>query len=135
MLENGRAKAAYDYCSKCDKSFLNEYRTRVMNMPFMIKTSGLAGAFAFLLSKKKPAYRQLYQDIMDWMIKKDLIREIVFDKGQGKRNDPELLAQLLEMDSLQYRKVTMETMALLNWMKRFCDSLYVLSNTDNIDKE
>jgi len=129
MLENGRAKAAYDYCSKCDKSILSEYRTRVINMPFMIKTNGLAGAIAFLLSKNKRAYTLLYQNIMDWLIKKELIHEVISDKNSGKQED-QLLVQLLEADSLQYRMITMETMALLNWMKRFCDSFYAISNME-----
>lgn len=128
MIENGRAKAAYDYCLKCNKSIRSEYRTRVMNMPFMIKTNGLAGAFAFLLSKKdKEAYTCLYQNIMDWLIKKELISDRK-RPNSDERDNHKLLEQLLVMDSVQYRKITVETMALLNWMKRFCDSLNAISD-------
>lgn len=110
MIEDARVNAAYEYCKK--QVGKDDYRTRIRNMPGMIKTSGMAAATAFLFSKQEVApYRELYQNIEEWLRKKMLIEK-----------EPGLMEQLTTMDSEKYQMVTMETMALLNWMKRFADA-------------
>lgn len=122
MIENGRVNAAYQFCERQKKN--NSYYIRIKNMPMMIKTNGMAAAIAFLFSKQRDEkrrltpYGQLYYDIQNWLLEKKFIEE-----GENKKPQDVLMEQLTSMESEQYRLITIETMALLGWMKRFGEVL------------
>lgn len=122
MLEQGRAAKAYEYAQEGAKlSKKKEYKSYVKKMPMMIKVNGLGAAVAFAFSKgakdgqpnKSTPWGLIYHQLEEWLGEKGMIRN-----GQGS------FAHLLtEMDSAQYRAVTNEALALLNWMRRFAEGM------------
>ena len=64
--------------------------------------------------KKENGYDKLYKQIGDWL-RTDAANQLV---PQG-----ELVEQVIQLKSPVYRQVTVEALALLNWMRRFVDGL------------
>jgi len=111
-----------------------------------IKTNGVGAAFAFILSKRENsskkingqnyqpgehkdhpqnAYGLLYDQITNWLksdSKKFLLR--------GKE-DQDLVKTLTELKSHEYRAVTVEVLAFLNWLRRFAEGLIEGEDTEN----
>lgn len=123
-LEQGRAAFAYAYASEGNKLDKNkEYKSYVKKMPMLIKTNGLGAAVAFAFAKgskngipdKKNPWGLLYTQMEEWL-KEDGKRLLQFDTHQ-------LAKKLTEINSTEYRMVTIEILALLNWLKRFADAL------------
>lgn len=115
MLENGRAKFAYGCAeegSKLNKS--SEYRAYAKNIPMMIKTNGLGATLAFIKAKGKDgnAYEKLYNQISTWL--KDEKKLI---------NNNDLVKEIVEKPSSEYRFITIEVLALMSWIRRFADGL------------
>jgi len=140
QIENGRAAYAYDAVvgfvndPKNEKE-LHNYRSYMLKLSAMIQTNGLAQAMAFYYSKGG-TYRKIYEQIQKWM-------ESLFgpweeeterleaapggrrdDRPSGKNdrhgaNDNDgWIRRLLKCDSREYRMMTVETLALVQWMAR-----------------
>ena len=111
QIEQGRAKKAYEFVEtvKDDKDW-SEYKSGVRKLPVYIKTNGLGQSLAFI--KNRSNFPRIYDQLGKWLQQED-----------EKRLVPEgdLVQQVIEMESPQYRQVTIETLALLNWMRRFVD--------------
>lgn len=151
ILEGGRAKFAYecaqqaliDVVDKKEKPkkieefgghyFLpKNYKSYVKKAPMWIKTNGIGAAYAFILSKKakekdgkpsgneknpKNAYDLLYEQTMAWLRSEG--KEYLL----GEKRDKDLVAALVELPSHEYRAVTVEVLAFLNWLRRFAEGL------------
>lgn len=121
-LEQGRAEYAYDEVRNAldnlGKEGAKEYKAYVKKMPMYIKVNGLGAALAFALYKshKSPSWKMLYQHIEDWLRKYFKQIDEPFEEG-------ELVGKLTREKSATYRAATMETMALLTWLRRFADGL------------
>jgi CRISPR-associated protein Cmr5 len=147
-IEKGRASTAYAFAEdafKCHKKkamipmFKNlyfeddKYKSYVKKIPMMIKTNGLAATFAFVLSKTKGtdkdnnkpgtqsnpmnAYDLIYEQVEYWLKTED--RKFLLD---GKESE-HLMKALTQLKSAQYRVVTVEVLALFNWLRRFAEGL------------
>lgn len=119
-IEQGRAAFAYakvievkEKHKACEK----EYKGYVKNVPMLIKVNGLGAAFAFIQAKSKgtdnraEAYRQIYNQTFEWL------------KHQGRLHGEDLIDDIIKQKSVQYRVVTVEVLALFNWLRRFVDGL------------
>lgn len=125
-LEQGRAAYAWR-CVEAgnDHTKSKEYKSYVKKMPMLIKTNGLGAAVAFALAKGsgkdggadiKHPWGLIYHQIEVW-----LRDEAPFKLEElGQRT---LAYALTEVESASYRAVTVESLALLAWMKRFADAL------------
>ena len=124
-IEQGRAKFAYDQVKEIadldpDVDGLDEkeatrrrnkqkkYKTSSKNLPVLITTNGLGQALAYIKTRDSTLYHQL----TDWLHNNGLIQT---------NND--LVSEVIRMESDEYRRLTTETLALLNWMRRFVDGL------------
>jgi CRISPR-associated protein Cmr5 len=113
-IENGRAEAAFKYVQDVkDESFSSEYKSYIKKLAPLIKSNGLGNAMAFVYSNngnsnKGKAYGYIYNQLEKWLKEKELI-------------DDDLLNEILSIDSRKYRYITKETMAILNWWRRFVD--------------
>lgn len=113
-IENGRAEAAFKYVQEVkDESFSSEYKSYIKKLAPLIKSNGLGNAMAFVYSNngnsnKGKAYGHIYNQLEKWLKEKGLI-------------DKDLLDEILSIDSRKYRYITKETMAILNWWRRFVD--------------
>ncbi|SDZ03052.1 type III-B CRISPR module-associated protein Cmr5 [Tindallia californiensis] len=114
QIENGRAAFAFQqiksFIAKNDEKTQKEFKAYIKKMPSMIKVNGLGQTLAFYYSNQKSkSYQGVYQII-----------EKYFDE---KPKEQELVEWVVEMDSGEYRHVTTETLALLNWMRRFAEGM------------
>ncbi|RMH42632.1 MAG: type III-B CRISPR module-associated protein Cmr5 [Gammaproteobacteria bacterium] len=122
-LEQGRAAMAYRYAEEGARlSKKKEYKSYVKKMPMMIKVNGLGAAVAFAFSKgakngepsKDTPWGLIYHQLAEWVsTEKQLV-------SLGQKS---FANALTELDSAQYRAVTNEVLALLNWMRRFSEGL------------
>ena len=112
ILEQGRAKCAYKCASK--RKDKKEYPQNAKKLPMYIKTNGLGAAMAFMKTKDK----DIYDDVSDWLNDSDCtVRSLVW----GNTSGADLLECLVNINSSEYRAVTVEVLAFLNWLRRFAD--------------
>jgi CRISPR-associated protein Cmr5 len=115
-LERDRAKFAYNRVEEVseDSSIKHsEYKSYCKKIPSMIQTNGLSATFAFMYSKGK-TYGVLYNEVDKWLIQR-------YKGDADLDNEQELMKKLLSLESTKYRKVTIEILALFNWLRRFAD--------------
>lgn len=139
-IENERAVKAYDFANEGAKLYAaaksknkseqavdlfengilykdDKYKSYIKKMPAMIQSNGLGATIAFFLSKgasakkTKNAYDLIYKQISDWLLEKK------FEHGGN------LVKYIISSDSMRYRALTKETLALLAWVKRLADAL------------
>ena len=121
-IEQGRAKYAFEAVSKVTGDKLKkEYKTAAKKLPVLIKTNGLGQSLAFI-KKRNNGYDRLYEQIGNWLQTKDT-KQLV--------SSGELVEQVIKLESSVYRQVTVETLALLNWIRRFVDGLMKDVEDDN----
>ena len=120
-IEQGRATHAFKVVQAVNDSLKKEYKSAAKKLPVLIKMNGLGQSLAFLKSKgekdkdkPKNAHDRLYEHIGNWLQTEDEKRLV--PKG-------ELVKNVIELPSPIYRQVTVETLALLNWIRRFVDGL------------
>lgn len=114
-IEQGRAEKAYQFVETAKKDSnikWDEYKSGIRKLPIYIKTNGLGQALAFI--QNRPNFPGIYQQISTWLQKEDF--KHLVPKGQ-------LMEVIVKMNSDEYRQVTVETLALLNWMRRFVDGM------------
>jgi len=87
-----------------------EYKSYVKKIPTMIQTNGISATFAFMFSKKK-TYKIIYDQINEWLQKRNLKKE------------EELVKWIIGLDSSMYKYVSVEILYLLNWMRRFAEGM------------
>jgi CRISPR-associated protein Cmr5 len=113
-LEQERARYAWDCINEVKElkeAVEEKYSSYVKRAPALIQTNGLGSTLAFYKSKGENAYELLYKHIDGWFKKKchtnqDIIEWIISENTS----------------SLDIFIVTRETLALLNWMKRFAEA-------------
>ena len=124
-IEQGRAQYAFEKVKEISdnsedgsKKLKENYKSTAKKLPVLIKTNGLGQTLAFLKSKGGKiainAHDKLYEHIGFWLQTED---------GKGLVEEGELIEQVINLESQAYRQVTVETLALLNWMRRFVDGL------------
>ena len=142
-IEQGRATYAFKVVQEISeisddesKKLKENYKSVAKKLPVLIKTNGLGQSLAFLKSKggkkdkktdmkKDNGYDKLYKQIGDWLQTEDT---------KGLVQTGELVEQVINLESPAYRQVTVETLALLNWMRRFVDGLMEdVKGTENND--
>ena len=138
-IEQGRAKYAFEKVKEISDNsedgserLKENYKSMAKKLPVLIKTNGLGQTLAFLkskgekeASKPKNAHDRLYDQISIWLQTEDF---------KGLVDAGELVEQVINLESHAYRQVTVETLALLNWMRRFVDGLMNdVKGTENND--
>lgn len=121
-IEEGRAIFAYkcveEVCKAKDKKTVKEYKSYARRIPMMIKNNGLGPGMAFVYAKGRAeangnnAYTILYRNIEDRLKEVGLLEE-------GKK----LIKHIIEVDSVQYREISTEVLALFTWLRRFVDGM------------
>jgi len=118
-LERDRAKFAYEKIEEVAENQNvkhSEYKSYCKKIPSLIQTNGLSATFAFMNSKGG-TYKTIYNQVDSWLIDRY--------KGDGDLdNEQELMKKLLTLESTKYRKVTIEILALFNWLRRFADGKF-----------
>jgi len=122
-LEQGRAALAYSYVDEVciqskdiQKDIQKEYKSYVKSIPMMIKTNGLGNTLAFAKSKsnKNTAYQLILKQILGELTNYSMIPGTVTDEDK-------LIHHVISINSTKYRALTVEVLALFNWLRRFAD--------------
>lgn len=113
-LEQGRAEFAFQMAQEGIASEGKAYKSYVEKLPMLIKTNGLGAAMAFSLYKDKSS-KIVYQQVEQWL-KKD-------HKQLVDLSNKRLAEKLTEIYSSEYRAVTVEVMAFLDWLRKFAKGL------------
>ena len=114
-IEQGRAAFAYNQVTcvagldPSQEDLKKKYKSGAKKLPVLIKTNGLAQALSYIQNRAN--YPQLYDQIASWLHTKGLI------------TGGDLVDQVINMESNEYRRITTETLALLNWVRRFVDGV------------
>lgn len=117
LVASGRAMYAYlSVKSLFEKNpgKKEEYTSYIKKLPAMIKTNGLAQSLAFYCSKKG-SHKEIYQVIDKWF--RSEAKHLPF------KVDQDFVQFIISCESDLYRFATMETLDLLNWMRRFANGL------------
>jgi CRISPR-associated protein Cmr5 len=116
-LEQGRADFAFKSAVTGYNSHQKEYAPAVKKLPMMIKTNGLGATLAFMFSKGK-TLGTILKNIEDWVNNADNLKtQLILKNTDGGT----LVQKVLNLNSSEYRIVTTEVMAYLNWVRRFAD--------------
>ncbi|MBB5149085.1 type III-B CRISPR module-associated protein Cmr5 [Ureibacillus thermosphaericus] len=124
-IENGRAAFAFKEVKQVvEKPNIqsSEFRSYVKRMPTMIQVNGLGQTLAFCYSKKNnkrgKAYGEVYRIVQKW------IEDEVFpDLFHNNKDYSEFVEKVINLNSYEYKQVTAEVLALLNWMRRFVEGM------------
>lgn len=120
-LEKGRAEFAY----KCVKEAIEqlkrkkEYRSYTRKVPQMILSNGLGQTLAFVKAKSEEgnAYDLIYKQLTEYMKSESTSRiKMPHDKT-------DLVEWVISCNSSDYRYIAQETLAFLNWLKRFAEGM------------
>lgn len=116
-IEQGRAKYAFEAVNGISRNgsedLKKKYKSAAKKLPVLIKTNGLGQTLAFI-KERNQGYDKLYDQIGNWLQTEDAKKLV----PQG-----ELVERVIQLQSPVYRQVTVETLALLNWIRRFVDGL------------
>ena len=108
-LDRNRANSAWENISKVD-STNTEYGRLAREMPTMIQVNGLAQTLAFLKAKKKQHHLLIFEHLSGWVC-----NQLNFQNG-------DLLDNVIKIESQEYRRTTSESLAYLQWLKRFAEA-------------
>ena len=137
-IEQGRAKFAYDQVKDIAdldpdqggldpqeaeriKDLQKKYKSGAKKLPVLIKTNGLGQTLAFI-KRRDAGNEKLYDMIGRWLTCKQLI---------ALDDNTDLVEVVIKESSNEYRRLTIETLALLNWVRRFVDGLMDKVEEDN----
>jgi len=128
-IEQGRADAAFravkDFVSenRSNKKLLGEYRAHSKKIPMMIKVNGLAATFAFMNTKKdEDAHVVIGKEIIAWLRTTDSDLDTSLN-GDDSIKLNGAIEYLLSTSSDNYRLLTNETFAYINWHRRFAEGM------------
>ena len=123
-IEQGRAKFAYKCVEEVLKTnYKSDYKSYVKRVPMLIKTNGLGATYAFIFSKKDKesgaAYKKIYDDTVRWLNWENRGLIDLSEKDGEKGN--ELVKKIIELNSSEYRAVTIEILLFFEWLRRFAE--------------
>lgn len=109
---NKRSEVAFKQVSEVAPNSFQKYRSLVRSLPATILNSGYGLAMASLYSNySKNESKALYDHIEVWLK----------DQQMLPNNSQNLMENIAESDKDTYRLLESETLALLEWLKRFAE--------------
>lgn len=114
-LEQKRAEAAWQAVEEIKES-KSEYLSLARSAPASIQINGLGQTLSFWLAKDQKEHKSLYKNVSGWVMSR-----LNIENPNGK-SDRLMEWIVKEATSQQYRWATTETIAYLNWIKRFAEA-------------
>lgn len=105
-----------------------KYKTSAKKLPVMIRTNGIGQTLAYL-KDRNDGYNALYEQLGDWFIK----NELIFKAGSENEDDikKNTLEKVVNLTSLEYRRLTLEAITISSWFSRFVDSIMKTVEVEN----
>jgi len=97
-----------------------KFKTFSSGAPSMILQNGFGQALAFWVSKGKPEHKVMFELVRDWLSyeNNDVCNRFVERTGSPK----EFFEAISRMTQREYLAAQKETLALLEWVKRFANA-------------
>ncbi len=108
-----RANIAYKYAKEFSTKN-KDYASRVKKLPAMIMNNGLGNTLAF---SKEKGWNDVIKSIVSWLKEPDC------SAHQSDINENNIMERVLSLNSEEYRLLTGEILAYLNWLRRFSSAL------------
>lgn len=117
-----------------DRSKAKKFEAYVQKVPAFIMTNGLGNTLAYLTTQGDEQWKAVQKGICEWLKQVDNpIKEILLATDGKLENVLEIMKDNNFHDR-EYRAVTVEILALFNWLRRFAKA-HRLSLTDNRKSE
>ncbi|RKN33833.1 type III-B CRISPR module-associated protein Cmr5 [Micromonospora musae] len=102
-----------------------ELRTRYRQLPVLVRVSGLAATYAYLIGKSTKTKRgPAYQKVADGIRTHLTTRSGLVAAAQIDTNE-KLLHALAELDTSVYARVSAEVQVLAGWLSRLAEARYI----------
>jgi len=105
---------------KLDEKAKKDFKSFSAGAPSMILQNGFGQALAFWLSKKTDKHLNLFDIVMNWLS---------YDNGKdvknpfaSKKERKEFIQELSKMEQSKYLAAQKESLALLEWVKRYTNA-------------
>jgi len=111
----GQHRAAY--CLEMLKNLKpkrDEFKALSAGLPSMILQNGFGQTLAFLLSKGKDKHLAAFEIIALWLVNRKFI--------SPSNQQLDILNQISKMNQAQYLQAQRETLAMLEWLKRYANA-------------
>lgn len=118
-VQQQRAQFAWKEVGEVANNLRADYLGTVRSAPAMVINNGLGATLAFQLSKGC-AQEVLYEQLERWLC--DQNRPVLPAQDTAHVGKHRLVRRLLAGNSARYRRATAETLALLEWLKRFAEA-------------
>lgn len=95
-----------------------DFKSFTAGLPALILQNGFGQALAFLKAKAKnngpDKHQEAFSIIVSWLVDRGIL--------SAGNNDADYLKQLSNMDQKQYLRAQKETLAMLEWLKRYANA-------------
>jgi CRISPR-associated protein Cmr5 len=135
--ERNRADKAYQFAKEGIEKHRDEYITLVRKLAMQILNNGLGETIAFHFSKSKNKYGE--QTANGYVC--DQLRQWLLGKHSVDSTDiAAFVHRIVSLPVADFRAATNETIAFLNWLRRFTDGLaaqqvFLKANSDTNESE
>ena len=123
-LEQGRASHAFAYADvKVSNNMKDKFKSHVKSFPMLVKTNGLGAAIAFLFSKgdkESGVYKLVAESIVKWLKKEEKYKYYGLERLDDLKS---LTDDITQLNSSNYRALTIEILAYFTWLRRFAEGL------------
>jgi CRISPR-associated protein Cmr5 len=116
-----------------------EFKSHIRNIPMYIYNNGLIATIAFAMKKSKGSEednnnsknnKNSYSVICDVFL--EYLREYVKDIDSEELY--EIVEELIESESKNYRRITLDILSMLEWLVRFSDAILDDEGDKNAEK-
>ena len=94
-----------------DEKFKNEFKSFASGVPSMILMNGFGQALAFIKTKKDEKYKIVFNIVKEWLRKENFVVSLDDDRS--------FIMEISKMDQKKYLDAQKETLAILEWIKRY----------------
>jgi CRISPR-associated protein Cmr5 len=123
-LDQKRAAFAWEKVSTMQGATEKDnYETAVKKCPARIMTNGLGQTLAYLKGSSQAGEKKLYGHLNEWLCQEAETLVWVKDNGEHCAERDEVVKRVIQVSSVIYRQATQETLAVLNWFKRYVDAV------------
>lgn len=102
-----------------DKTKAKKFEAYVQKMPAFIMTNGLGNTLAYLSTQTDDQWKNVRKVICEWLKQVDNPLKERLELTNGELEDVLEVMKDSRFHDREYRAVTVETLALFNWLRRF----------------
>jgi len=120
-IEKERMSFSYDFVKGniSDKTDAKKFEAYVQKVPAFIMTNGLGNTLAYLTTQKDEQWKNVQKVVCEWLKQVDNpLRERLESTDGILENVLEIMKDN-DFHDREYRAVTVEILALFNWLRRF----------------